>query len=253
MRRRDALQALAGLAAARFAAAQSPSAQVLDLVAANRILYAQGVVDAFGHVSIRTAPGASRYLLARSIAPAQVTSGDIVEYDLDSNAVSDKRVGYRERFIHGEIYRARPDVMSVVHCHATSLIPFSISKTPLRPVYHNSAFIGQGVPVFDIHDAAGDTDMLISSNQLAGALARTLAAKPAVLMRGHGAVIVAKNLPDAVARSVYLEVNARVQAQAMSLGSSPRSLYPGEVQKRAADGDGRAWDLWKSQVQDQVR
>jgi HCOMODA/2-hydroxy-3-carboxy-muconic semialdehyde decarboxylase len=130
------------------------------------------------------------------------------------------------------------------------LIPFGITKIPLRPVYHNSSFIGEGVPVFEIREAGGDTDMLISTPELGKALAKTLGNKPAVLMRGHGAVIVGKSIIEAVARSVYLEVNARVQAQAMAMGQRITYLDEGEVKKRSEDPDpyGRAWDLWKQQA-----
>jgi ribulose-5-phosphate 4-epimerase/fuculose-1-phosphate aldolase len=222
-----------------------------DVVTANRILAAQEIVDAFGHVSVRIAPGAGRYLISRSVAPAQVTAADIMELDLDSKPVGgDKRTSYRERFIHGEIYRVRPDVMSIVHCHAPALIPFGITKVPLRPVYHNSSFVGEGVPVFEIREAGGDTDMLVSTPELGRALAKALGNKPAVLMRGHGAVIVGKSIIEAVARSVYLEVNARVQAQAMAMGQRATYLDEGEVKKRSEDPDpyGRAWDLWKHQA-----
>jgi HCOMODA/2-hydroxy-3-carboxy-muconic semialdehyde decarboxylase len=232
--------------------AASRETLVEDVVTANRILAAQEIVDAFGHVSIRTAPGAGRYLISRSVAPAQVTAADILELDLDSKPVSagEKRTSYRERFIHGEIYRVRPDVMSIVHCHAPSLIPFGITRLPLRPVYHNSSFIGEGVPVFEIREAGGDTDMLVSTPALGKALAKALGNKPAVLMRGHGAVIVGKSIIESVARSVYLEVNARVQAQAMAMGARATYLDEGEVKKRADDPDpyGRAWDLWKRQA-----
>jgi HCOMODA/2-hydroxy-3-carboxy-muconic semialdehyde decarboxylase len=153
-----------------------------DVVTANRILAAQEIVDAFGHVSVRTGPGVGRYLISRSVAPAQVTVADIMELDLDSKPVgSDKRTSYRERFIHGEIYRVRPDVMSIVHCHAPSLIPFGITKVPLRPVYHNSSFVGEGVPVFEIREGGGDTNMLVETPELGRALAKTLGNKPAVM------------------------------------------------------------------------
>ena len=232
--------------------AASRETLIEDVVTANRILAAQEIVDAFGHVSIRTAPGADRYLISRSVAPAQVTAADILELDLDSKpaAAGEKRTSYRERFIHGEIYRVRPDVMSIVHCHAPSLIPFGITRIPLRPVYHNSSFIGEGVPVFEIREAGGDTDMLVSTPALGKALAKSLGNKPAVLMRGHGAVIVGKSIIESVARSVYLEVNARVQAQAMAMGARATYLDEGEVKKRAEDADpyGRAWDLWKRQA-----
>ena len=251
--RRGFLFAGAAAVASRLEGQQaSREALIEDVVTANHILAQQQIVDAFGHVSIRTAPGAGRYLIARSVAPAQVTAADIMELDLDSNpvAATERRTSYRERFIHGEIYRVRPDVMSIVHCHAASLIPFGITKLPLRPVYHNSFFIGEGVPVFEIREAGGDTDMLVSTPALGKALAKTLANKPAVLMRGHGAVIVGKNVIESVARSVYLEVNARVQAQAMAMGARVTYLDEGEVKKRTEDPDafGRAWDLWKRQA-----
>jgi HCOMODA/2-hydroxy-3-carboxy-muconic semialdehyde decarboxylase len=250
--RREFLFACSAVLASRKLFAQASRQSLIeDLVDANHILFAQGIVDAFGHISVRTAPSASRYLLSRSIAPAQVTAADIVEFDLDSKpAAGDTRTAYLERFIHGEIYRARADVMSVVHCHTTSLIPFGITNVPLRPVYHNSSFVGQGIPVFEIREGAGDTDMLVSNPELGKALAKALADKPAVLMRGHGAAVVGKSIMEAVARSVYLEVNARVQAQAMAMGREVNYLSPGEVKKRGAtDEYGRAWDLWKRQAQ----
>ena len=250
--RRGFLFAGAAALVTRLAGQQAASREALieDVVTANHILAAQEIVDAFGHVSIRIAPGAGRYLISRSVAPAQVTAADILELDLDSKpAANEKRTSYRERFIHGEIYRIRPDVISIVHCHAPSLSPFGITKIPLRPVYHNSSFIGEGVPVFEIREGAGDTDMLVSTPALGKALAKTLANKPAVLMRGHGAVIVGKGVIEAVARSVYLEVNARVQAQAMAMGERISYLNDEEVKLRAGTNEySRAWDLWKSQV-----
>jgi len=141
----------------------------------------------------------------------------------------------------------RPEI---VHCHAPALIPFGLTKIPLRPVYHNSFFVGEGVPVFEIREAGGDTNMLVETPELGRALAKTLGNKPAVLMRGHGAVIVGKSIIETVARSVYLEVNARVQAQAMAMGARITYLDEGEVKKRSADPDpyGRAWELWKRQA-----
>jgi ribulose-5-phosphate 4-epimerase/fuculose-1-phosphate aldolase len=251
--RRGFLFASVAALATRVAGQQATSREALieDVVTANHILAAQGIVDAFGHVSVRTGPGAGRYLISRSIASAQVMAADILELDLDSKpATGDTRTPYRERFIHGEIYRARPDVMSVVHCHAASLIAFGITRVPLRPVYHNSAFVGEGIPVFEIRESGGDTDMLVSTPELGKSLAKVLGNKPAALMRGHGAVIVGKSILEAVARSVYLEVNARVQAQAMAMGQRITYLDEGEVKKRTDDRDpyGRAWDLWKRQA-----
>lgn len=250
--RRGFLFAGAASLVTRLTAQQASRESLIDdVVTANHILAALEIVDAFGHVSIRTGPGAARYLISRSLAPAQVTAADVMELDLDSNAVGgDKRAVYRERFIHGEIYRVRPDVMSIVHCHAPALIPFGITKIPLRPVYHNSSFVGEGIPVFEIREAGGDTNMLVEKPELGRALAKTLGNKPAVLMRGHGAVIVGKSVIEAVARSVYLEENARVQAQAMGMGQRVIYLDEGEVKKRSEDPDpyGRAWDLWKRQA-----
>jgi len=253
-RRREFLLAgAAALIARRLTGQAAPSRESLieDVVTANHILVAQEIVDAFGHVSVRTAPGAGRFLIARSVATAQVTAADIMELDLDAKPVgTDKRTSYRERFIHSEIYRVRSDVNSVVHCHEPALIPFGITRIPLRPVYHNSSFVGEGVPVFEIREAGGDTNMLVETPELGKALAKALGSKPAILMRGHGAVIVGKSIIESVARSVYLEVNARVQSQAMALGQRITYLDEGEVKKRAEDPDpyGRAWDLWKRQA-----
>jgi HCOMODA/2-hydroxy-3-carboxy-muconic semialdehyde decarboxylase len=234
-------------------AGQTPPAAISDLVAANHILYAKGIVDGFGHVSVRTGP--ARFLLSRSLAPAQVTSADIVEYDLEGASPSDSRPGYLERFIHSEIYRARQNVMAVVHCHAPALIPFGITRVALRPVFHNSSFVGEGIPVFEIRETAGTaTDLLVSSPELGRALARVLGDKPAVLMRGHGAAIVGRSLEEAVARSVYLEVNARIQAEAMALDRPLTYLSDGEVKKRSGANEyTRAWELWKSEVSASVR
>ena len=190
-----------------------------DLVAASRILARQGVVDAFGHVSVRHNQDPNRYLIARSLAPALVTASDIVEYDLDSNPVNlDGRGQFSERIIHGEIYKARPDVMAVVHNHSPSVVAFSISSQPLRPVYHMPAFIGAGLKVFDIREAMGITDVLVRDAERGRALVEVLGDEPAVLMRGHGVAIVGDSLPVAVGRSVYLELNARIQSQAITLG-----------------------------------
>jgi HCOMODA/2-hydroxy-3-carboxy-muconic semialdehyde decarboxylase len=251
--RRGFLAALGGFLSAHAVRAQPGGRQALieDVVAANHILYAKQIVDGFGHVSARAAAGASRFLLSRSIAPARVTAADIVEYDLDANpSPGETRAGYLERFIHSEIYRAQAGVMSVVHCHAPSLIPFGITGVPLRPVFHNSSFVGEGVPVFEIREATGAaTDMLVSSPELARALARTLGAKPAVLMRGHGAVIVGRSVEEAVARSVYLELNARIQSQAMAMGQPITYLSDGEVKQRSGANEyTRAWELWKEEV-----
>src|SRR5262245_65175821 len=160
-----------------------------DLVAGNRILAMEGVLDAMGHISVRHSTRPDRFLLARSMAPELVTAADILEYDLEGNAIDARdRTSYLERFIHSEIYRVRPDVRAVVHCHTASLIPFADSNVPLRAMYHMAAFVADGVPVFDIRKAAGVTDLLVRDAALGKALAKTLGSKSAALMRGHGAV-----------------------------------------------------------------
>src|SRR3989454_818331 len=224
-----------------------------DLVAANRILADQGVVDGYGHVSVRHPGDPQRYLMSRSIAPELVTAADVMEYDLDSTAVDARgRTSYLERFIHGEIYRARPDVKAVVHNHSPSVIPFGVSTAPLRPLYHMSAFLGGGVPVFDIKAAAGQaTDMLVRTPALGRALAQTLGDRPVALMRGHGAVVAGDSLPRVVFRSVYTEVNARLQAQAMALGGPVRYLDDEEARLAEVSVGGtvpRPWELWKKKA-----
>jgi ribulose-5-phosphate 4-epimerase/fuculose-1-phosphate aldolase len=249
--------ALATLALdARSARGQAASAGpadprlVEDLVAANRILVDQGVLDGYGHVSVRHPADPARYLMSRSLAPELVTAGDILEYDLDSNIIDARgRTTFLERFIHGEIYKARPDVKAVVHSHSPSVIPFGVSGVPLRPLYHMSAFLSGGVPVFDIRAATGGmTDMLVRTPQIGAALALTLGARPVALMRGHGAVAVGPSLPHVVYRSVYTEMNARLQAQAMALGGSITFLDPEEARRAEASIDGtlgRPWELWR--------
>ena len=224
-----------------------------DLVAANRILVDQGVLDAYGHVSVRHDRAADRYLMARSLAPELVSAADIMEYDLDSVPVDARgRASYLERFIHGEIYRARPDVRAVVHNHSPSVIPFGVTGAALRPLYHMSAFLAGGVPVFDIRQASGAmTDMLVRDAALGQALARVLGSAPVALMRGHGAVVVGTSVPAAVFRSVYTEVNARLQAQAMALGGPVAYLDPEEAKRAEASVAGtigRPWELWKKKA-----
>ncbi|HME29515.1 MAG TPA: class II aldolase/adducin family protein [Pseudolabrys sp.] len=220
-----------------------------DLVAANRILADQGVLDGWGHVSVRHPRDPNRYLLSRSRAPELIDAEDIMELDLDSNPVDAKgRSLYTERFIHGEIYKARPDVIAIVHTHAPALIPFGISKVPLKPVYLRSAFIAAGIPVFEIRERAGMTDMLIRDHTLGRALADALASHPAALMRGHGAVIVGPSLQRVVGRSIFLPLNTTLQMQAAALGGPITYLDPEEARKieeREGYGLGRAWEAWK--------
>jgi len=222
-------------------------ALIENLVAANRILANEGVVDGYGHVSARHDKDPNRFLISRSLAPELVTADDILELDLDCNPVDLRgRKMYLERFIHGEIYKARPDVKSVVHHHSPAVIPFGVTGVPLRPVYHMAAFVGLGVPVFEIRDAGGMTDMLVRTPELGRALAHTLGDKPAVLMRGHGAAVVGASVPEAVARSIYLQMDARLEAQAIALGGEITYLDPEEVRKIGGlGGYDRAWNLWK--------
>jgi ribulose-5-phosphate 4-epimerase/fuculose-1-phosphate aldolase len=222
---------------------------VEDLVAANHILVDQGVLDGYGHVSVRHPTDKGRYLMARSVAPELVTAADVLEHDLDGKTPSQPDAKtYLERFIHGEIYRARPDVNAVVHAHSPSLIPFGVTGQPLRPLYHMSAFLGDRVPVFEIRAVDKASDMLVRNPELGKALARTLGNAPVALMRGHGAVIVGPDLPHAVFRSVYTEMNARLQAEAMALGKKITFLDPEEAkraEKALEPTLGRPWELWK--------
>jgi ribulose-5-phosphate 4-epimerase/fuculose-1-phosphate aldolase len=223
-----------------------------DLAIANRVLANEGVLDGFGHVSVRHPGRPDRFLLARSVAPALVEPADILEYGLDGEPIDLRdRASYLERFIHSEIYRARPDVGAIVHCHTPSLLPFAASDVPLRAIFHMAAFVALGAPVFDIRVAAGTTDLLVRNAALGRALAKTLADKHVVLMRGHGAVVVAPTLPAVVGRSVYLDVNARAQIQAIGLGGKVSYVEPDEAKLRMADPNeyARAWELWKRKVE----
>jgi len=234
------------------------AALIADLAAASRILAAQGVVDGFGHVSMRHPSAPSRYFMARSIAPALVTPADIIEYDLDSNPCNaNGRNSFLERFIHGEIYKARPDVMSVVHSHSPSVIAFGLSNTPMRAMYHNAAFLAAGVPVFDIREKFGATDMLVGNGAKGVALAAVMGKKDIALMRAHGSVACGPTLQTAVFRAVYTEVNARIQHWTLALaGGKPMAVLDSQ-EGRLADvinqtAGLRAWDLWRTQVRAQV-
>jgi ribulose-5-phosphate 4-epimerase/fuculose-1-phosphate aldolase len=224
-----------------------------DLVAANRILAEYGVIDAYGHVSVRSPRDPNRYYLARSIAPETVQLEDILEYDLDSKPLDPRgRESVMERFIHGEIYRARPDVKAVVHNHSPAVVPFSVTGVGLKPLFHMASFIGLGVPNFEIRDVQKGSDLLVRNPELGKALAKTLGDKPAALMRGHGSVTVGESLPRAVGRSVYLEASARMQLQAMQLaGPGGRITWIDDAEVKASAGwqnYGRAWPLWRAKA-----
>ena len=222
-----------------------------DLVAANRILAGLGVLDGFGHVSARHPDRADRYLLSRSLAPELVTRGDIQTYDLASSVQDgDARPPYLERFIHGEIYAKRPDVKAVVHSHAASVVPFGATKAPLRAIFHMSSFLRTNVPVFEMRERFGDTDLLVRNNAQGAALAEVLAKSGVVLMRGHGYCTVAETLPVAVFRAYYTQVNAEVQQRAIALGGG-EVVYLTEEEATLSEKSNesviaRPWGLWKA-------
>jgi HCOMODA/2-hydroxy-3-carboxy-muconic semialdehyde decarboxylase len=223
-----------------------------DLTTANRILFNEGVVDAFGHISVRNPENNQRFFLARNMAPNNVTSDDILEHDLDGNVIGDDRKPYLERFIHSEIYRSRPDVSAVVHSHSPSVVPFSVVKSvPLRPICHMSGFIYDQSPIYEISDHSDvATDLLISDSHLGKSVASTLGHNNTVLMRGHGSTVVADSIMRAVYRAVYLEVNAKLQLQALNLGEI-RYLSKEEAKEAMETVEGqmiRAWNHWKANL-----
>jgi HCOMODA/2-hydroxy-3-carboxy-muconic semialdehyde decarboxylase len=229
-----------------------------DLVAAYRILAEFGVIDGYGHVSIRSDTDPNHYWLAKSLAPELVTEADLIEYDLDSNPLdANGRESVRERYIHGEVFKARPEVMAVVHNHSPSVVPFSITQIPMRPIFHMAAFVGEGLPNFEIRDAAKGTDLLVKTPYLGHALAKSLGGSPAALMRGHGAVVVGENIARAVGRSVYLEMSAKMQAQAIMIagpGGKITYLDDAEVQASVPVQDyKRAWPLWRAKALARVK
>jgi ribulose-5-phosphate 4-epimerase/fuculose-1-phosphate aldolase len=238
----------------RATAGPAPSAILIEeLIVANHILFDQGVLDAFGHISVRHDIQPDRFLLARNVAPGRVTAKDIVEFTLDGDPVNaDGRKVYLERFIHGEIFRRRPDVMAVVHSHSHAIVPLSVVKgVRLQAIFHMAGFVGQGAPVFEIRDAGGDgTDLLISSAMLGRALAEHFDRHDIVLMRGHGSTVVGGSIRQAVYRAIYAELNARYQLEAMRLGEV---TYLTEAESRACietvEGQvQRPWDLWVEQA-----
>jgi ribulose-5-phosphate 4-epimerase/fuculose-1-phosphate aldolase len=225
------------------------------LVKANRILFKHNVVDGFGHVSLRCPENEQSFMLSANRAPALVTTGDILTYDLKGEPTEDTdRSLYLERFIHAAVYRHRPDVMAVVHSHSHTIVPFSISEdSQLRPVWHMAGFLGDAVPVFDTKEKFGDgTDLLITNMEMANAMAQKMGQHDVVLMRGHGATIAGRNLPEAVYRAIYSELNARIQFQASMLGQI-KHLSKAEglaTVERISPQIKRAWDLWCAELED---
>jgi ribulose-5-phosphate 4-epimerase/fuculose-1-phosphate aldolase len=226
--------------------------EVEDLAYANRILAQYGVLDGFGHVSMRHPQRPDHYFISRSLAPELVTVDDIIEYDLDSvPTAGDDRRPYLERYIHGEIYKRRPDVMAVVHSHSPSVIPFAASSVRLRPIYHMAGFLTGGAPVFDIRHRFGCTDLLVTCSDHGAELASTLGDASVALMRGHGFVAVGGDVPVAVYRAIYTEMNASLQEKAINLGGEIIYLEPEEGGKADATIRGvmhRPWELWKKKA-----
>ena len=223
-----------------------------DLVIASRVCVEAGVIDAYGHVSARSEADPKRYFMARQVAPELITEGDIVEYDLDSRPVNlNSPPGYNERYIHGEIYKARPDVMAIVHNHSHSVVPFSCTDCTLRPIFHMAAFIGLGIPNWDIRESQEGSDMLVRNSTLGASLAAKLGRHPAALMRGHGSVVVGEKIQIAVGRTVYLDHNAKMQAQAMAMTGyrDGAVVYMDDSEVAAIvvwQEYVRSWNLWKT-------
>jgi HCOMODA/2-hydroxy-3-carboxy-muconic semialdehyde decarboxylase len=225
----------------------APAAAIEDLVLTNRILSDRGVLDAYGHISIRHPSNPNRYLMARAVAPGLVALDDIMEFDLDSNPVDRRgRALFVERFIHGESYKARPDIMSVIHTHSTGVIPFSVTQKELKPIFHNASFLHIGVPVWESRDGLRATKMLVNDGKLGASLAATLGDKPVALMRGHGDVVVGPNVRVATLRAVYTDENAKMLAIALSLGGPVNYVSPAEGALRDKDPSDptRTWELW---------
>jgi HCOMODA/2-hydroxy-3-carboxy-muconic semialdehyde decarboxylase len=253
-----AVRALLSLAiipalASSTAAEASLDTIINDLVAANRILYRQGVVDGFGHVSSRHPQNKDRYLMSASLAPGRVTKDDIMEFDLESRPIDQReRSIYSERFIHSEIYKARAGVHAILHSHSPTVIPFGVSNVPLKPIAFTAGFLLPDVPVFEMRRFAGSRSLLVTDAKLGKALADTLGNRTVALMRGHGNVVVGPNIRRLVSRAIYTEVNARLQLQALALGS--QIIYLDDAEARAGEENrdkaerghsvDRTWQMW---------
>lgn len=226
---------------------------IRDLVLANRVLAREDVIDGFGHVSVRHPTDPNRFFLSRSRSPEVVTRDDIMEFDLDGTLVSeDHRRPYAERFIHGAVYMARPEVNAVTHHHARSVIPFSLTGRPLRPVFHMASVAGADIPVWDSRPEFGDTNMLIDSLEMGRSLAAAMDERRAILIRGHGAVCAAPDLRGVCMVSIYMKDNAELILRTLPLGE-PAYLSPGEIDKTSAMLLGemplaRAWDYWTARA-----
>jgi len=235
---------------------QNPAVKIAveELVIANHILYDQNAVDGYGHISVRNPANPNTFFLARSVAPSVVKVQDIMEFDMNGKALNgDTRVAYGERFIHSGILRNRPDINSVIHGHASPILSYGLTGVPLRPVYHMSAFLGEGAPIFEIRNFAKpnpDTDMFVSNSDLGDALSQTMGLQYFVLMRGHGYAAGADSIKMAVFRTVYAIQNASIQAEAMKMGQV-QYLTPGEAttsKETIEKTIGRPWQLWTERV-----
>jgi ribulose-5-phosphate 4-epimerase/fuculose-1-phosphate aldolase len=226
-----------------------------EIVRATRMLVNEGIMDAFGHVSVRKPADPDKYLMSHACAPNLITSTDVLEFTLESELVQPNKAQlFAERVIHGEIYKARADVMAIVHCHPTQLLPFCISATPLVPVFLMGATIGPQVPFWDQQDEFGDTTLLVVKPEEGRSLARALGQNSVVLMNRHGATVTGANLPDLVFRAVYACRNADAQLAARALGEV-RPLSPGEIERagalcsRVGGFSSRTWDFWQHQLE----
>jgi ribulose-5-phosphate 4-epimerase/fuculose-1-phosphate aldolase len=225
-----------------------PNALRRDLAIANRVLAREGVVDAYGHVSIRHPNDKTRFFLSRSLSPELVKPEDLMEFGLDGEVIdkADKRQPYLERFIHAAVYEVRPEIVSVVHNHSPKVVPFSVTRTPLRPLIHVAGAMGTTIPVWDIRDKFGDTNLLVANMEQGRDMTRALAKNTVVLMRGHGCTVASDTLRKAVITAVYVQVNATLQLEAMGLGEIT-FLTPGEVTKTGdllniPSVESRVWD-----------
>jgi HCOMODA/2-hydroxy-3-carboxy-muconic semialdehyde decarboxylase len=243
-------------APARKRAASSLKPLIDDLVAANRILFNEGVLDGFGHVSFRDPNDSGRFYMSRALAPGRVTAKDILVYGLDgepAGARHDAVYSYSERFIHSEAYRARPDVMAVVHSHSPTVIPFGVTQVKLQPI--RASFFYPDVPVFEIREAGGWTNLMVTNQKLGKALAEKLGQNSVALMRGHGNIVVAPDLHQVVYRAIYTEMGARLLLQARMLGGPITYLAPEEAaeiermssttRRGSEHGQDRTWGMWK--------
>jgi ribulose-5-phosphate 4-epimerase/fuculose-1-phosphate aldolase len=221
-----------------------------DVMASNHILARELVLDGYGHVSMRNPENPNTFFLSRSRSPELVSVDDIMEFTLDGNVVgNDDRPAYLERFIHGSIFAARPDIVSVVHSHQEDVIPYSISSVPLVPVWHQACSMGSHVPVWDIHDKFGDTNLLVTSVEQGADLAQTLGRDKVTLMRGHGFVAAGGHIQEAVSMAIYLPKNARIFTTAKLLGGTVKPVTPGEAGKAGVvrpeqPAFQRGWEYW---------